>query len=63
MVTPSLEDPADKHAVEAWYYKHAKKKVLDNVKLVCDSGKSEAALQTTISQTAIGTEEGAMTGH
>ncbi|CAK0788960.1 unnamed protein product [Prorocentrum cordatum] len=61
--TASLEDPGNKGAVDAWYLRFAQKKVSDYVKLISDSGKSEAALQASIAQTTLGMEEGDMTGH
>lgn len=61
-IVPSLDDPTDKPAVDAWYKQRASKKVLEVVKFIYDPGtlnKLVEALRNTTAQNL----EGNIRGH
>ncbi len=59
----SLTDMTNTMAVKQWYRNFARKKMLETVMLVADSGKSETTLATLISQTTLGMQPGDLSGH
>jgi len=62
-IVPSLDDPDNIPAVEAWWRQYAKSKIGESVYLVSDVDGSEAALCAILRETHFGTLAGDMTGH